>query len=190
MRIESLSHRFPDAAWPLFQEVGFDLCQGTRGPGRSQWIGQEHLVVSDPREGEDIARASLVVQNCDLMLFSSSVYEEVALAPRNWVFRRRSGGSAFHAARELGLEELIEDPPQALSQGQRLRTAVAAALTLAPSLLLLDEPTTGQDQHQLTRVMTGASKRIGFPSRSCSRRTTCVPWHGMPIEYWCWPMAD
>ena len=43
--------------------------------------------------------------------------------------------------------------PFALSRGQRLRTAVGSVLTMQPDVLLLDEPTTGQDRTQIERLM-------------------------------------
>ena len=51
------------------------------------------------------------------------------------------------------LEALKTEAPYALSRGQRQRTAVAALLSLYPDLLLLDEPTTGQDDYHLQQLM-------------------------------------
>jgi energy-coupling factor transport system ATP-binding protein len=53
----------------------------------------------------------------------------------------------------MTIEDLAHEPPQALSGGQRLRTAVASVLSLCPGLLLLDEPTSGQDRRNITRFM-------------------------------------
>ncbi len=57
------------------------------------------------------------------------------------------------AAAALSVEDLLERAPQALSRGQRLRVAAAAALAGAPAVLLLDEPTSGQDHAQVERMM-------------------------------------
>ena len=51
------------------------------------------------------------------------------------------------------LETLKAEAPYALSRGQRQRTAVAASFSLYPDLLLLDEPTTGQDYYHLQQLM-------------------------------------
>lgn len=53
----------------------------------------------------------------------------------------------------LDLSPFLHRPPQALSRGQRLRTAVGAALCCEPDVLLLDEPTSGQDRTQVARMM-------------------------------------
>ncbi|HMM22748.1 MAG TPA: energy-coupling factor transporter ATPase [Selenomonadales bacterium] len=79
-----------------------------------------------------------VMQNPDLMLFCPSVKREIA-------FGGADPRLADRLAEKLGLQELAGDFPLALSRGQRLRVAVAAVLACRPSVLLLDEPTTGQD---------------------------------------------
>jgi energy-coupling factor transport system ATP-binding protein len=53
----------------------------------------------------------------------------------------------------MDLEHLKHRPTRALSVGQQQRTVLAATLALNPSLLILDEPTVGQDQAHLTRAM-------------------------------------
>lgn len=83
----------------------------------------------------------MVLQNPDFMLFNSTVREEVgfSLAGGEWTPRCRE------LAGQLRLSGLEEEFPLALSRGQRLRVAIAAVLAAGPKVLLLDEPTTGQD---------------------------------------------
>ena len=81
----------------------------------------------------------MVLQNPDFMLLEETVRAEVAgpsgkLSP--WQQRMLA---------RLGLTGLEEEFPLALSKGQRLRVALAAVLGREPAVLLLDEPTTGQD---------------------------------------------
>jgi energy-coupling factor transport system ATP-binding protein len=52
-----------------------------------------------------------------------------------------------------GLRDLLRRPTQALSVGEQQRTALAAVLTMQPRLLILDEPTMGQDRHHLGGLM-------------------------------------
>ena len=52
----------------------------------------------------------------------------------------------------LHLAENGADFPLALSKGQRLRVVLGAMLAKEPKLLLLDEPTTGQDENSLTEI--------------------------------------
>jgi energy-coupling factor transport system ATP-binding protein len=103
-----------------------------------------------------------VPQRVDLTLVCRTVAEELAFGPRQaglarGVIRERVETAArlFHIDAHLG------DPPQALSQGQRVRTAIAAALTTAPRLLLLDEPTTGQDHATMQAIMETLAATIG-----------------------------
>lgn len=109
-------------------------------------------------------RAVDVPQNPDLALFCETVREELAYGP---VEARLAPADVdvrvAEAAAALSVAELLDRPPQALSRGQRLRTAVAAALACRPRLLLLDEPTGGQDRDQVDRMLraAGAALREG-----------------------------
>jgi energy-coupling factor transport system ATP-binding protein len=61
----------------------------------------------------------------------------------------------------LGLQAALNRAPHALSRGQRLRVAVGAALTCAPTVFLLDEPTAGQDHTAVQRMLKSLSLRLG-----------------------------
>lgn len=54
--------------------------------------------------------------------------------------------------KHMNLEEYADDFPLALSKGQRLRVVLGAMLAKKPALLLLDEPTTGQDEQSLAEI--------------------------------------
>ncbi|MFM7201665.1 MAG: ATP-binding cassette domain-containing protein [Myxococcota bacterium] len=101
-----------------------------------------------------LAARGLLVQEPDLMLLEPRVHDELryslrlqGLAPREIQQRVEVG------LQQLQLEKLAEEPPQSLSRGQRLRVVLAALLTRHPRLLLLDEPTAGQDRGQIARMM-------------------------------------
>lgn len=53
---------------------------------------------------------------------------------------------------KLNLSQYADDFPLALSKGQRLRVVLGAMLAKRPELLLLDEPTTGQDEQSLQEI--------------------------------------
>lgn len=101
-----------------------------------------------PRPGLDVA---LLFQDPQEQLFTNSVDEEVAFGPRNY---NRFDPDLHQAILDgAGLAGLRARRPNALSVGQQQRTALAACLGLKPRLLILDEPTLGQDWGHLQRLM-------------------------------------
>lgn len=99
-------------------------------------------------------RVGMVMQNPDLMLFNPTVEAEVTFGLKR---RESRAGRSDEAWREIlariGLVGLEDHFPLALSQGQRVRTAIAALLVCGPKLFLLDEPTTGQDLGHIDDIM-------------------------------------
>ncbi|MBN2472939.1 MAG: ATP-binding cassette domain-containing protein, partial [Anaerolineae bacterium] len=101
-----------------------------------------------PRPGLDVA---LLFQNAADQLFTDSVDEEVAFGPRNYgCFQPVDHAQVL---READLEALVGRRPLHLSVGQQQRTALGACLALHPGLVILDEPTLGQDWGHLQRLM-------------------------------------
>lgn len=103
---------------------------------------------SRPRPGLDIA---LLFQNPADQLFTDSVDEEVAFGPRNYC----SFDPEFHEhiLTSADLHHLRTRRPFTLSIGQQQRTALAACIALRPVLVILDEPTLGQDWRHLQQLM-------------------------------------
>ena len=101
-----------------------------------------------PRPGLDVA---LLFQDPQEQLFTDSVDEEVAFGPGNYdCFDPDRHAKILQEADIWGLRTRR---PLALSVGQQQRTALAACLSLRPRLLILDEPTLGQDWGHLQRLM-------------------------------------
>lgn len=103
---------------------------------------------SRPRPGLDIA---LLFQNPADQLFSDTVDEEVAFGPRN--YRRFDSDVHERTLAAADLEHLRTRRPFSLSIGQQQRAALAACLALRPALIILDEPTLGQDWRHLRQLM-------------------------------------
>jgi energy-coupling factor transport system ATP-binding protein len=101
-----------------------------------------------PRPGLDVA---LLFQDPQEQLFTDSVDDEVSFCARNY----DCFSADLHAKilREADLTGLEQRRPLTLSIGQQQRTALAACLSLRPRLLILDEPTLGQDWGHLQRLM-------------------------------------
>lgn len=92
-------------------------------------------------------RMGLVFQDSDVQLFCPSVAEEVAFGPR------QMGLSDDEASRRtadtlalFGIANLADRAPYQLSGGEKKKVALACVVSMAPDLLLLDEPTDGLDE--------------------------------------------
>ncbi|MFW6069889.1 MAG: ABC transporter ATP-binding protein [bacterium] len=101
-----------------------------------------------PRPGRDV---TLLFQNPAEQLFTDAVDQEVAFGPHNY----GRFDEAFHrrVLSQADLSGLRQRCPTHLSVGQQQRTALAACVALRPHLLILDEPTLGQDWAHLQQIM-------------------------------------
>ncbi len=85
-------------------------------------------------------------QNPDHQIFCDSVYKEVAYGPNNLGLDPDEIDKRVNEALEaVGMSHMKEVHPRDLSKGQRQRLAVASVLSMRPNILIVDEPTTGQD---------------------------------------------
>ena len=95
-----------------------------------------------------LSQAGYMRQEADLMLLTDSVAEEIS-----WKNDELSEGELDSLLRTLRLRHYKNDFPPSLSKGQRLRCVFGAILARRDhALLLLDEPTTGQDQDSLSEL--------------------------------------
>jgi energy-coupling factor transport system ATP-binding protein len=96
--------------------------------------------------GELARKVGLVLQNPDFMLFADSIKNEVAFGPRNLGFTPEEVDEKVKESLEVvGLDVELDLFPLRLSQGDRRKLSVAAIHAMEPEILILDEPTTGQD---------------------------------------------
>ncbi|MFZ5857929.1 MAG: ABC transporter ATP-binding protein [Chloroflexota bacterium] len=101
-----------------------------------------------PRPGLDIA---LLFQNPADQLFTNSVEEEISFGPHNYkTFQPEIHEQTLASA---DLTHLRDRRPFSLSVGQQQRTALASCIALRPALVILDEPTLGQDWSHLQQLM-------------------------------------
>ena len=82
-----------------------------------------------------------VFQNTDAQLFCSSVYDEIAFAPRQMQLDEAEVAKRVEDMLKLtGTEHLKERAPFHLSMGEKKKVAVASVLAMNPQVLILDEP--------------------------------------------------
>ncbi|MGC8593835.1 MAG: ABC transporter ATP-binding protein [Nitrososphaeria archaeon] len=95
-----------------------------------------------------------VFQNPDHQIFMRKVYDEVAYGLRNIGLNALEVDKRVHEAlRAVGLEDKIDEDPMFLGKGEKRRLAVASILAMKPAILIVDEPTTGQDFRMSEDIM-------------------------------------
>jgi len=98
-------------------------------------------------------KVGFVFQNPDHQLFSETVEDEIAFALKNFGFKETVIKKRVSwALNLLGLTQYRKTSPFMLSGGERKRVALASVLAWDPKILILDEPTIGQDYQQKEKL--------------------------------------
>ena len=102
-----------------------------------------------------IARVlGFVFQSPTHMLFAPTVREELEFGPKNLEFKKDAMEKAVaESLSTVNLKGLEEYPPLGLSFGQQKRTTIAAVLAMRSQIIIMDEPTAGQDYANYTHFM-------------------------------------
>jgi energy-coupling factor transport system ATP-binding protein len=125
-----------------------------------------------------VRRVGYVFQNPDHQLFNNNCWEEIAYGPRNIQLDEEEVKLRVkEAAKVVDLDPIyFEEHPFFLSKGLRQRVAIASILALRPEVIIVDEPTTGQDFKQSIEIMnflTRLNREAGH--------TIIIITHDMPI---------
>lgn len=103
---------------------------------------------------ERAAYISYVMQNPNQMICKQMIFDEVALGLRlNGVPESEIEERVEKALKICGLYKFRKWPISALSFGQKKRVTIASMLVMNPKILILDEPTAGQDYYHYTEIM-------------------------------------
>ena len=118
--------------------------------------------------GEDISNLSIkersekigyVMQDPNQMISQKMIFDEVALGLRLRGYSKKDiKDKAYQALKICGLYPYRNWPISALSFGQKKRVTIASILVLEPELIILDEPTAGQDWKTYTEIMSFLKK--------------------------------
>ncbi len=126
------------------------------------------------------SKVGLVFQDPDDQLFMTTVYDDVAFGPLNMGLELAEVDARVHnALHAVSLEDQTSRPPQHLSYGQRKRAALATVLSMDPSVLALDEPSSNLDPrsrramlkllNSLNATMLLATHDMDFAWELCGR---------------------
>lgn len=119
--------------------------------GKLLWQGTD---MGNDSIKERAQKIGYVLQNSNQMLSKNFLFDEVALGLRNRNVPETEITEKVHQTLKIcGLYPFRSWPLSALSHGQKRRAAIAAILVLDPELILLDEPTAGQDYRHYTEMM-------------------------------------
>ena len=99
-------------------------------------------------------KIGLVMQNPNQMISKTMIFDEVALGLQvRGVSEEEVKSRVYETLKICGLYEFRNWPISALSFGQKKRVTIASILVLNPELIILDEPTAGQDFKHYTEIM-------------------------------------
>ncbi|HID88512.1 MAG TPA: energy-coupling factor transporter ATPase [Anaerolineae bacterium] len=175
VQVENLTYRYPDGTLAL-RDVSLEIHHGEfialigqNGSGKTT-LSKCLNGLFKPTEGRVIVdgldtrhssitslatRVGYVFQNPDHQIFNNSVWKEIAYGPRNIQLPEDEVKARVEeSAQVVGLDpSLFDTHPFFLPKGIRQRVAIASILALRPRMIIVDEPTTGQDMKQSLEIM-------------------------------------
>ena len=127
------------------------LCGFVPSQGKLTYKGQD---ISQDSIAERSERIGFVLQNPNQMISQTMIFDEVALGLRLRGIEEAEVEERVHEVlKTCGLYSFRKWPISALSFGQKKRVTIASILVLKPEIIILDEPTAGQDYKTYTDIM-------------------------------------
>ena len=173
IEVEDVSFAYPNGVEALknvsltVNDGEFVAIMGQNGAGKTTLVKQFNGLLKPTKgvirvDGVETTKTSVaamarkvgfVFQNPDHQLFSETVEEEIAFALKNFGFEKEAIENRISwALNLLGLTQYRKTSPFMLSGGERKRVALASVLAWNPEILILDEPTIGQDYQQKEKL--------------------------------------
>lgn len=173
LKVEGLSVSYGDNP-AVIEDMSFSLKKGERlaivgknGAGKSTLAkalcgfvpSQGQLIykgrdISQDSIAERSERIGFVLQNPNQMISQTMIFDEVALGLRLRGIEETEVEERVHEVlKTCGLYSFRKWPISALSFGQKKRVTIASILVLKPEIIILDEPTAGQDYKTYTDIM-------------------------------------
>jgi energy-coupling factor transporter ATP-binding protein EcfA2 len=181
---ESVSFAYEEDGPTVIRDVNLTIRQGDvtallgpNGAGKTTLIKhaigllkpRQGRVLVEGRDTEEMSVAQIahtlgyVFQSPSHMLYAPTVREELAFGPRNLGYGEEAVvegvAEAIESVNVSGLEDY---PPLALSFGQQKRVSIGAILAMRSKILVMDEPTAGQDYWNYTAFMDSVLQMPGF----------------------------
>lgn len=178
------------------QDGEFVAVMGQNGAGKTTLVKHFNGLLKPTKgkvsiDGVDTTKVSVaslarnvgfVFQNPDHQLFSETVEDEIAFALKNFGFKEDIiGRRVTWALNLLGLAQYRKSSPFMLSGGERKRVALASVLAWNPKILILDEPTIGQDYQQKEKL------RQFILQMKAQRKTVIIVTHDVEFVAECDP---
>lgn len=181
---EDVSFAYEEGGPSVIRDINLTIRQGDviallgpNGAGKTTLV--KHAIgLLKPRQGRvlvegrdtremtvaQIARTlGYVFQSPSHMLFAPTVRDELTFGPRNLGYAKEEITAGVARAIEVvNLRGLEEYPPLALSFGQQKRVSIAAILAMRSKILVMDEPTAGQDYWNYMAFMDSILQMPGF----------------------------
>lgn len=164
-----------DGVKPILDHVSLDVHQGEmisvvgkNGAGKSTLckcicafekadagtLTFENTDMNDLSVKERADRIGFVLQNPNQMICNTMIFDEVAMGLRNrGINEDKIKEKVENTLKICGLYPFRNWPISALSYGQKKRVTIASILALEPKMIILDEPTAGQDYRRYSEIM-------------------------------------
>ena len=115
--------------------------------------------ITDSSIRQRAAHIGYVMQNPNQMISQSMIFDEVAMGiKKSGLTEEQIKERVYETLKICGLYEFRNWPISALSFGQKKRVTIASILVMGPDIIILDEPTAGQDFRHYTEIMEFLNK--------------------------------